>query len=503
MPYSKIEDANPSLRGIKPPISLEQANLIASWADGMEKGDAAVESPWGVAIAQFKKVYEVQGDKWVKKAESEETEETEIEDEEEEVEEFSPSWKVDIGGQSVPMQELVNVWKKNCIKDDNPPIPVFVGERMTICENDADVLEYTRLVAPESVFLEEGVSGGNNKRTYARLRVRLVKPGWGNTRDNNYYTREVLSRDAHVWVGSKMYEVDHRNDQKNNRNWVSTVERLADPLPDGSPTAIVGIHDPNFAERVHNLDKLGLLHKLENSITGDGKAKPFELGGRKGKVVEAITKGGDVDWVTSAGAGGHALALIENDGGSVMETTIEKEPVIAGEGIEKVVPPVDPSASITSISESESSEEGTVVVPDVAAIDKDMLKSVIAEVLAEMGIKQESGEESVVKEEGEPPTEVKPLDANRVKELVNESKLPEPAQNKLLEGSYYSDEDSLLTLISQERAYLQELTNAGSPIAMGEKDQPVVVPDEKSYDEKLAEANELKSGINKKYGVSR
>ena len=62
MPYSKYEDMNPSLKGIKPKITLAQGNLIASWADAIGDGG------WGIAISKFKKSYTVRGGKWVKRA---------------------------------------------------------------------------------------------------------------------------------------------------------------------------------------------------------------------------------------------------------------------------------------------------------------------------------------------------------------------------------------------------------------------------------------------------
>jgi len=68
--YSKLSEANSALRGIKPPITLAQANLIASWADAMEAAEDGPKSPWGTSIAQFKELYEVNeaGDGWVERA---------------------------------------------------------------------------------------------------------------------------------------------------------------------------------------------------------------------------------------------------------------------------------------------------------------------------------------------------------------------------------------------------------------------------------------------------
>lgn len=63
MPYNSMEDANPALKGIKPPVTLAQANQIAAVADSV----TGVDSPWAVAISQFKKAHVVKDGKWVKK----------------------------------------------------------------------------------------------------------------------------------------------------------------------------------------------------------------------------------------------------------------------------------------------------------------------------------------------------------------------------------------------------------------------------------------------------
>jgi len=67
MPYKSMKEVNPSLKGIEPPVTLAQANIIASWADAIEKGENPPDAPWAVAIANFKKAYEVKNGKWVKR----------------------------------------------------------------------------------------------------------------------------------------------------------------------------------------------------------------------------------------------------------------------------------------------------------------------------------------------------------------------------------------------------------------------------------------------------
>jgi hypothetical protein len=67
MPYESWDEVNEAIQGIDPPVTLEQANLIAEWADALADEEDGPENPWAVAIAQFKDLYEVQEGEWVKK----------------------------------------------------------------------------------------------------------------------------------------------------------------------------------------------------------------------------------------------------------------------------------------------------------------------------------------------------------------------------------------------------------------------------------------------------
>lgn len=70
MPYKSMEEVPASLKGIKPMPTLPQFNLIAQWAEKIEAAGGA-DKPWAVAIANFKKAFEVQDGKWVRKKELE------------------------------------------------------------------------------------------------------------------------------------------------------------------------------------------------------------------------------------------------------------------------------------------------------------------------------------------------------------------------------------------------------------------------------------------------
>lgn len=153
----------------------------------------------------------------------------------------------------------------------------------------------------------------------------LIEPGFGNQRDNNYYPAEVLERDAHKFNGVKMYEVEHDDNQRDNRRWVSTIVEAGQRFSEtGAPIVKAFIHDGDFLERAKKLQEGGLLTKLSNSIVALGKVALGQAEGKTANVVQEIVKGKFVDWVTQAGAGGHALELYENFGPDYDLLTLEQ-----------------------------------------------------------------------------------------------------------------------------------------------------------------------------------
>ena len=164
---------------------------------------------------------------------------------------------------------------------------------------------------------EGGAGAVNADRGPLKLWIRVIKPGWGNKKDNNYYPPEVVKRDAQVFEGAKMFVTDHRAEEKNARTEVAVIERSpAFFAEDGSLVALASIWDPAFAEATRNRARAGQLGTLRCSILAKGQVKPgFEQDGRKGSLVEAIRGDPkpDVDWVTRDGAGGQALGLAESE----------------------------------------------------------------------------------------------------------------------------------------------------------------------------------------------
>jgi hypothetical protein len=78
MPYEKIEDIPPSFRALasmpggkdKIDLTLEQANEIGRMIDGL-KGAEGIDSPAAIAITNFRRMYKVEGGKWIKRKDDE------------------------------------------------------------------------------------------------------------------------------------------------------------------------------------------------------------------------------------------------------------------------------------------------------------------------------------------------------------------------------------------------------------------------------------------------
>lgn len=320
--------------------------------------------------------------------------------------------------------------------DDTADSQPEMDEAETRSNTDESMSEGEKLSEAEAgqiVSLSEMPTQGD----VLRLDIAIIRPGWGNKADRHYYPGEMLQQYAERFVNAKMYETDHRQEEKSTRTWVSTVTEIVGFTEDGAPIGRVVVHDPGFAERLRNLSSAGLLEKMECSILAMGKATPFEMDGIKGKKVTEITDVESVDWVTRAGAGGKALNIAESEGGKVMEDnqediegTVDKEP-------------------ITDVAENNQDDLATPDAPDS-------------------------------------------LEEAEVIRIVNESVLPVVSRQRLI-GVQYPDEKVLQEAIAAEVTYLKEATGSGQVFGLGETQKP----EKKSYNpEAVAEAAER---VNKKY----
>lgn len=284
------------------------------------------------------------------------------------------------------------------------------------------------------------------------LEIVVIEPGPGNKRDNHYYGAEMLERYAHVFGGIKMYATDHVPEEKSVRTEVSEV--LECPVrftESGAPVARVGVFDPLFAKSVRNRASLGTLNSLHCSILASGTAQPGEIDGREYQVVESIDEAHSVDWVTQAGAGGHALNIIEK--GEAKMGKVKKEKLETEDETE--VEEAEPTAHPVTIKEKETDEVDT---------------------------ETEGGEPEVQTETQLPLAEI----ATR----LGQTTMPAESVVKLVQLEY-KDSDALEAAIAQELEALRE-AGSGRPVGMsgGAVDAGV----------SLEEVNKRKDSVLEKWG---
>jgi len=339
-------------------------------------------------------------------------------------------------------REIVRQWV--FVEQDATPS----GPEAMIAPVETIEMDFAESASGAAISLVEADASGAEPLA---MDVCLIQPGWGNKNDNNYYPREMLKRYAEKFVGAHQYEKDHTDD-KTTRDWVSTIDSIVGETPEGGPIARVIIHDPNFAARVRLLDKAELLKELPCSILARGIAKPFELDGKKGNQVEAITEVKAVDWVTAAGAGGHALALSEQEASMGEKTNVAEDVIeeVSTSGIEVVL--------------SEDDAEPVAIEPEA----------------------DDTGDETPDEDEEEP------LASEEVsKALVG---LPTAAQAKLGER-VYRNATELAEAVKAERAYISTLTEAGKPFGQGSPAPSAKVD--------MAEVQRRQEAVNARYIGSR
>jgi hypothetical protein len=301
---------------------------------------------------------------------------------------------------------------------------------------DTTVLELAEASTGNVVKLvEDGGSGGPLK-----IDIAVIEPGWGNREDNHFYPRDMLKQCAEKFVGAKMYATNHRPDEKSVRTEVSQILEMRGFTETGAPIARVGVFDPVFAESIRNRAKLGILDGLHCSILARGSLAEgsYELNGRKGRKVAAITEVGAVDWVTQHGAGGRALRLAEAEDDMPIEETKK---------------------------------------PDKA------------------DTKEQKLEEAVLKEGdsggSDAPAGATPLGEAAVGDILNAAHLPEASKARIREQQWLSEYD-LKTAVAAEINYIKAITGSGKVPAGSGGEVPV-------QETSLEEVNKRKEAVNAKF----
>lgn len=274
----------------------------------------------------------------------------------------------------------------------------------------------------DALLSEQHVELTDPRRAPVMVDFAIIKPGHGNQKDKRYYPAEMLERDGGAFAGVDIFVTNHDPDEKTERNKVGRFRNIAGLREEGLiGTAI--LYDPDVAEKARNRADAGELGTLHCSILATGTGKKAQIDGQEVTVIEAITQVHSVDLVSKAGAGGHAIALSESDGGTMDENKEQEQ-------------------QDQPLAETEST-------PETVEIRESDAETTESETVAETA-----------------------LTAEQVNTLLGASGLSETAQH-LISSREYADENAVNEMIADVKALIAEIApSAGQPFALGESAAP-------------------------------
>jgi len=151
-------------------------------------------------------------------------------------------------------------------------------------------------------------------RTDGTVRIKLIEPGWGSS---GFYSSDILKRD-----GPKAFPADtqmffnHQTEAEERERPEGDVTNLVGKLMtaaqyDASGPAGPGLYADAKVFRHYKEVVEEIAPDIGVSIRAMGKAEPGEAEDRTGMIINEITYGKSVDYVTAAGAGGKVVELFE------------------------------------------------------------------------------------------------------------------------------------------------------------------------------------------------
>ncbi len=279
-------------------------------------------------------------------------------------------------------------------------------------------------------------------RSDGTMPLKIIEPGWGSS---GYYPAEVLERDGPLIfpAGTHMY-FDHPTAAESIERPERSVNELAAVLETGARWDANGPAGPGLYADTKPI----LKHKdhLEDiapyigaSIRAAGYTAQGEAEGQKGPIVEQLTAGHSIDFVTRAGAGGKVLQLMEA-ARNKSETKQQEATTV-----------------------SNTNQQGTA--PEIAQVLEEKLAPFIAEVTQLRAERLQDQARAFVRES------------------LQGSQIPAPAITRIVEAASVNppvkdgalDRAALKTrcdeAVQAEAAYLASVTGGGSIRGMGSTSQ--------------------------------
>jgi hypothetical protein len=165
------------------------------------------------------------------------------------------------------------------------------------------------VLVDEVLFSEKAVSRDGV------MRVKVIAPGWGSS---GYYGEEMLRRDGPTVFpkGTKMY-ADHPTASGEKDLPERSIKDIAATTTEPVTWENDARHGPGLYAKAKVIDTWkpaieALSGTIGCSIRALGVGKQGEVEGRKGTIVERLTQGRSIDFVTEAGAGGKPISLAES-----------------------------------------------------------------------------------------------------------------------------------------------------------------------------------------------
>jgi hypothetical protein len=197
----------------------------------------------------------------------------------------------------VPVAEALRVQQQREVQPQAQPQPQPQQEARAVFEGD---------IIP---LVEKAV------RRDGTIPVKVIQPGWGSS---GYYPAEVLQRDGPKIfpAGTKMYwnhptkSEEAERPERDLRDLAATT--VTDAVWQDQGAAGPGLYTDAQVFGTYQEAVNELAPHIGVSIRAWGAAKDGEAEGRKGKIIEKLTVGESVDFVTQAGAGGQVVQLFES-----------------------------------------------------------------------------------------------------------------------------------------------------------------------------------------------
>jgi hypothetical protein len=146
--------------------------------------------------------------------------------------------------------------------------------------------------------------------------LKLISPGWGSS---GYYSSEVLKRDGpKVFTEGLHNFIDHPTPEEERLRPEGSLTKLGSTLIEDAKwyDDFKGFGPGLYAKAKANPSFASTLNVIAphigTSIRAGGKVSQGVIEGRSGPIVEQLTVGKSVDYVTRAGAGGKVLTLLES-----------------------------------------------------------------------------------------------------------------------------------------------------------------------------------------------